>query len=84
MRISRRSRSKSKRKLGRVIGYQINGLVHHPNDVTILYGKPRQPVRRALWHVWKWIRLHRKGLLIILLIIVLCTLTAIITAHHPT
>jgi Kef-type K+ transport system membrane component KefB len=82
MSISRRSKRRS--KLGPVVGYSINGLVHAPEDVTIIYGKKHQPVRKTLWYVWQWIRLHRKGLLLILLVIALCILSAVITAHHPT
>ena len=83
MRIFRRSTRRS-RKHGPVIGYSINGLVHAPADVTIIYGEQRRPVRKTLWYIWRWIRLHRKGLLLILLIIALCCATAVITARFPT
>lgn len=41
-------------------------------------------IKGLVWFLGKWIRLHRKGLLVVLLVIVACILSAVITAHYPT
>ena len=82
MRISPRSRRRS--KPGPVVGYRINSLVYSPDDVTIIYGPRRRPVRSTLQWARHHVRANRKFYLICLLIIVLCALSAWFTAQHPT
>lgn len=41
-------------------------------------------MNQVWWYVRHWIWNHRKPILLVLLVIVLCILSAVITAHHPT
>jgi hypothetical protein len=83
MHISLRSKRRSK-KLGPVIGYKINGLVYAPSDVIIIHAERPRWVRNIIHWLRSWLHIHRKSMLVVLLVIVLCILSAVITAHHPT
>jgi hypothetical protein len=68
-----------------VIGYKINGLIHAPSEVIIVYGPPPHGVLNNVWWFLRhWTHNHRKGILIVLLVIGLCILSSVITAHFPT
>jgi hypothetical protein len=41
-------------------------------------------IKGLAWFLCRWARVHRKGLLIVLLVLGLCILSAVITAHHVT
>ena len=69
----------------KVIGYKINGLIYPPSEIIILYApKPPGVIKGIAWYLRRWARVHRKGLLVILLVIAACVLSAVITAHYPT